>query len=249
MRYNSVVVAALALAGSIGLVQTAQADSISTGVADWKLVSIDSFYNDANPGSPISVPGAGNVGSSAPVIAPNGAWGATSAIASDDADAKWIGATTNGANEGVWGWYTFELTLNALTPGVYTIEGSYSADNMVDSFQINGVEMVTGLPVASPSAIYGFNFTYDFATVANAPITITARVYNESVVSPFQGYPAGPTAVDAVNNPLGFILAGEVDRSFAPATAAPLPASALGGVVMLAGLGVSRIRRRMGEGR
>lgn len=233
MRLYSVLVAAAV--ATAAMISSAHAESISTGVADWKLLSIDNF------GSPASIPGQANVGNSAPTITPNGAWGSTPSFAATDA--SWIGASTDGAQHGVWGWYTFELTLTNLAPGQYTVDGFYSADNMVDSFKINGAEQLSGLPVASPSPIYGFNFTYNFSALANSPITITARIYNESVVSPFQGYPTGPNPTNGMDNPLGFILAGSVNRTAQPEVV-PTPAAAFGGFTLLSGLALTQLRRR-----
>lgn len=238
MRLYSVLAAAIV--ATAAQVHSAHADSISTGVADWTLVSIQSL------GAPPYIPGAATQGHSALPITPHSAWGSTAAIAALDPAAQWIGASSDGAQHAVWGWYTFELKLTDITPGQYTIFGSYSADNMVDSFKINGVEMVSGIPVASPSPIYGFNFTYDFATLANAPITITARVYNESDHTPpqFANYPTGPSGADSIENPLGFILAGEINRVSNAPSAVPTPAAALGGLALLPILAVSQLRRR-----
>src|SRR5262249_2474470 len=122
---------------------------------------------------------------------------------------------------------------------------------------INGTEFVNSTPVASPSAIYGFNYTYTVNAQATAgtqaPIQIDVRVYNESTSVPSQSpfylgdllnpnvtYPAGVTAPNSYTNPTGFILAGTITP-----VAVPLPSAASSGLALCAVLGAVKIAKRV----
>lgn len=227
-----------------------RADSITTGVANWQITSVDalgSFSPGSVPGA-VATPGAAvSIGNGSPY------WGSTSAIQALDSNAQWISAATSGATDGVWGWYTYSLTLNPSPAGEYQISGTYSSDNMVDSFLINGTQMITSSPTASPSDIYGFNYVYNVLGTTPSPITLTVRVYNESTstpptnspeYNPNVNYPSGVSDPNGDSNPTGFILAGDITY-VGPAASVPLPASVWSGAALCGILGgLSLIKRR-----
>lgn len=234
---------ALAASGVVGFASLAGAGTVlSTGVADWKFKAFTALPQSPNSGTLYNNTIAAQ-GTSAVSIAPNGAWtGGTSLISEG---ARWISALSNGASSGLYGLYTYELTLNSLAPGTYEIGGKFTSDNLVDSFKVNGVELLTGFAGATQQS---FKNTYTVpANVASAPVTLTIRVYNESTVSGVisnalwnsvsqLAYPTGPNAPTSTSNPTGFILSGE-------AVLVPVPAAAWAGLALL-GVG-GAIRRRI----
>lgn len=227
---------ALAASSVVGFVSLASAGTVlSTGVAAWKFKAFTPLPLSPNSGTLYNNTIAAQ-GNNAVSIAPNGAWtGGTSLISEG---ASWISALSNGATNGLYGLYTYELTLSALAPGTYEIGGKFTSDNLVDSFKVNGVELLTGY--AGPTE-QSFKNVYTVpANVASAPVTLTIRVYNESTVAgvmgPFGAYPVGPNAPGGSTNPTGFILSGN-------AVLVPLPAAAWAGIALLGVGGV--IRRRV----
>jgi hypothetical protein len=239
MRLGILTIAAASVVGFASLAGAGTA--LSTGVANWKFKAFTALPQSPNSGTVYNNTIAAQ-GSNAMSIAPNSNWtGGTSLI---NAGASWVSALTNGASSGLYGLYTYELTLNTIAPGTYEIGGKFTSDNLVDSFKVNGVELLSAFSGPTEKSFKNV-FTVP-ANVASAPITLTIRVYNESTVGGVisdaswnlnnQAYPVGPNAPGSTSNPTGFILSGE-------AVLVPVPAAAWAGIALL-GVG-GAIRRRI----
>lgn len=233
-------------AAALGLASTAaSAASITTGVANWKFVGFSTFPTSANSGAVYTnTVAAAAAQGTAPAITRNGAWVTEASVGSDSP--RWISALTNGATNGIHGLYTFELTLTSppLAAGTHQITGTFTSDNLVESFTVNGVEILNAY-VGPTEQSYKFTYTLP-TTNAGTPITLRARVYNEAVYAggltptgPFGAYPQGVTAQNSSSNPVGFILSGK-------ATIVPLPPAVFGGMALLGVMGIGRIRRARG---
>jgi hypothetical protein len=230
----------------LGVVSTTvNAASVSTGVAAWKFV-------DFTPGS-ANVPGAGNTvrdatdaaalaDAAAVSITRNNAWVTPAAVGST-AGLSWVSALSNGATTGLYGWYTYQLTLTApplVAGGQYKLAGKFTSDNLVDSFKVNGVELLTAL--AGPT-VTSFNTVFSIpGSTSIAPLVLTIRVYNESTRAtpgnPFGGnYPVGPNPENGTSNPHGLIVDGAV-------TLVPLPPAAFGGLGLMGACAVVSLVRR-----
>jgi hypothetical protein len=232
MRFASV---ALAAASVVGLASMAQAASISTGVAGWKFISYNDLGSGPAAGNQVRVDTNNAANSAAAILAsPNAGWTGGTPLIADGA--KWISALSTGASTGMFGLYTYELTLN-LAPGSYEIDGRFTSDNLVESITINGTEKLTGY--AGPTV---FSFQSNFVvptTVASAPIVIRAVVYNTASFAtdgPFGARPTFNADPTGTGNPTGFILSGE-------AVIIPLPAAAWAGIALLGVGGI--VRRRV----
>lgn len=234
LAFGSAVLLASSLA-SAGAVLT-------TGIADWKFKSFSPLTGSAGVAS--------SPNTSAVAIVGNSAWAAPSAVdvASTPGVPSWISATANGATNGFFGLYEYELTLTGLAPGLYEISGKFTSDNLVDSFKINGSEKLTGF-VGPTEQSYKFVYSVPANATgsANPDLTITVRIYNESTTGPNfisnaswntgnLAYPVGPNAANSTTNPTGFILDGS-------AVIIPLPAAAWAGLALLGVGGV--IHRRV----
>lgn len=221
--------------------------SITTGIANWKFVDFQTYGGSLTSGTTYTnTVNAATSDSAAVAIAGHPGWVSASSVGPG---ASWISALGTGASAGIHGLYTYELTLTAppLTAGTYQISGQFSSDNLVDSFTVNGVEILPGLAYNS---VYSFQQTYVVPTT-NAPtdITLRVRVYNEAYyANPAQlpystsftsaQFPNGVTPQDSDANPTGFILSGE-------AVLVPTPQAAMAGMSLLAGLGVvGYVKRR-----
>jgi hypothetical protein len=228
---------ALAASSVVGFASLASAGTVlSTGVAAWKFKAFTALPQSPNSGTLYNNTIAAQ-GGNAVSIARNSNWVAPSAVGSTPG-LSWISALSNGASNGLYGLYTYELTLSSLAPGTYEIGGKFTSDNLVDSFKVNGVELLTSY--VGPTQTSFRNVYTVPANVASAPVTLTIRVYNESTVAgvagPFGAYPTGPNAPGGSTNPTGFILDGQ-------AVLVPLPAAAWAGIALL-GLG-GVVRRRI----
>lgn len=211
----------------------ASAATISTGVANWKFAGFTALPLSPNSGTLYSDTIAAT-GSNAVSIAPNGAW-VTPATVGSTTGLKWISALSNGASQGLYGLYEYELKLTAppLAPGTYQISGKFTSDNLVDSFKINGNEVLTSYVGPTQSS---YQFVYSLpVTTAGTDITLRARIYNEStedgVIGPFGAYPTGPNAPSSTTNPTGFILDGK-------AVLVPTPQASLAGMSLLGVMGL-----------
>lgn len=223
--------------------------SITTGMADWRFVDFQTYGGSLTSGQVYADTNAAATADAAAVaIARNPGWIAESSVGPG---ARWISALDSGATSGIHGLYTYELTLTAppLAAGTYRISGQFSSDNLVDSFTVNGNQILPGLALNS---VYSFQSTY-VVPVNTAPtdITLRVRVYNEALYStpysppysmsfPQVQFPNGVTPQNSDQNPTGFILSGE-------AVLVPAPQAALGGLSLLAGLGFAGYLRRRGS--
>jgi hypothetical protein len=225
----------LAAASVVGLVSIAEAGSVSTGVADWKFVGFTDLGPAPDAGDAFRDATDAAAGNSAAILAsPNGAWTGGAPLIAEGA--KWISALSSGASAGMFGLYTYQLTLT-LAPGTYEITGRFTSDNLVESLMINGSEKLTGYAGATETS-FRTNYTVP-ASNASSPIVITAVVYNAgnfASVGPFGARPGSSFSSTATNNPTGFILSGE-------AVLVPVPAAAWAGLALL-GVG-GAIRRRV----
>lgn len=228
----------------LGVVSTSvNAASISTGVADWKFASYTALAGAANSGLVYTDTIAAQ-GSSAVEITRNSAWVAPTALSSESG-LSWISALSNGASNGLYGFYTYSLTLDGLSnPALiagkqYEVAGKFTSDNLIDSFTVNGSQVLSGYTGPTEQS---FKFVYTVPTsVGIAPLTILARIYNESTVANAQGtfgtLPTGPNAPGSTSNPTGFILTGTV-------TLVPLPPAAFAGLGLMGACGVMSLVRR-----
>jgi hypothetical protein len=221
------VFSALAAFVFVASVQAASVD-ISTGSADWRLVSVpvgapvpvsvDASGFVPGPDNVVTFPGdAYAVDYVAPLLtSPHAGWNN-----SLNGVADWIGATTDGASKGIYGWYVYELSISPVADGPYLVAAQFTSDNMVTSITLNG----TPLTFDAQNGVYSFQNIFNVGGQSNVvdPLVLQVVVYNEFEVS-------GTTNT---NNPTGLILAGDV-------TLVPLPAAAWAGLALLGGLGVKR---------
>ena len=185
--------------------QFASAASISTGMADWQLVGV-----------PDNAPGSFTLDASAPVITAHPAWNSSLV----GGGVKWIGPTADADTVGREGNYIYQLSL-ALPAGTYALNATFTADNMVSSFKLNGTELLAA-PQTDP---WSFQQTFSVAGQGTTPLILSVVVANATYSGPIDG------------NPTGLIVSGEV-------AAVPLPAAAWTGLSMLGGLGFVRVLRR-----
>jgi hypothetical protein len=235
----ALLVTATGLAGSA----VAGPVSISTGVADWKFVGFQAGVGAATGTLRTNTQNAAAAGGLAAEIAANSAWIQTNNAAfAPEAGLSWISGLSNGASEGLFGFYTYELTLTppAVTAGSpYVISGKLSSDNLLDSFTINGVQQLTG---------YVTNSEFSYRVVSTlptgsgiAPLVLRARVYNMANVASMGTFGLTPTAGTAANstsNPTGLLLQGT-------AVVVPLPSAAWAGLALMGTVGCMQIRRSM----
>lgn len=211
----------------VASVQAASVD-ISTGTANWRLVSVpvgapvpvsvDASGFVPGPDNVVTFPGdAFAVDYVAPVLAaPHAGWNH-----SLEGVADWIGATTDGAGKGIYGWYVYELSISPVADGLYEVAAQFTSDNLVTSITLNG----SPLAFDAQNGVYSFQNIFNVGGQGNVtdPLVLQVIVYNEFEVS-------GKTST---NNPTGLILAGDV-------TLVPLPAAVWAGLALLGGLGIKR---------
>jgi len=148
------------LALSLALVGTASADavSISTGIADWQVAAIpDGAPGDLGP---------------AHVIASHPGWNHTLEVG----NVSWIGASEDGASRGLAGDYVYELSME-LAPGTYNLAAAFTSDNFTTSFKLNGAELLAA-PQSDP---YSFQSTFTVTDqTSTTPLNLQVVVHNDT---------------------------------------------------------------------
>lgn len=239
-KFVALVVAAAGFAGSA----VAGPVSISTGVAGWKFVNFVAGAGAATGTLRTNTENAAAADANAVSIAKNPAWVApTNAAFSPEAGFSWISALSNGASNGLFGYYTYELTMAppAVTAGAsYLVSGKVASDNVLTSFTINGSEKLTSYVTGATS----------FSSVATlpsgsavAPLVLRVTVLNISstaLAGPFGATPTDSgTAPGSTTNPTGLLLQGSA------VSVVPLPSAAWAGLALLGTCGVMQYRRKM----
>jgi hypothetical protein len=203
---------------------------LNTGSAAWHLSNFTPTHQPYTAQIPSGT--FGNVGTTAPTIAPHSAW--STAL---NSQASWIGATTNGRSFGTGGLYEYTLDLTSiLTPGAtYSFDADYIADNGLVGALYNSSSKTIVAPVDATDFTRRKDLTFSF--VADTTSVFTLQIYNADNTGTY-----GPTVSSFTPsntaNPHGFILAGSLTETAAPAFI-PEPS-----VIGLAGMmGLTLMRR------
>ena len=251
-KFATIALVAAGLAGSA----TAGSISISTGVnSGWKFTGFRAGDNAANngafafSGSALTLQNQTNaqVGQNAFAIAAHPAWNNTvpgGPTFSPEQGLSWISALANGNQKGLYGFYSYELTLDSsvLTAGKkYAVSGLVSSDNLISSFSINGG------PNLLSDYLKDTEFSYRDVSnlpggVGGVPLTIRIEVFNMSSLDSMGDFGMTPTAgtnPNTTDNPTGFILQGSLVQ------VVPLPTAGWAGLALMATCGVMQYRRKL----